>query len=258
MSETPTAPELQRVRRGLRRVQTSAVGLGIAAVALGAISAVLLGEPAWLLVSAAGLVWSTGMVSAMRATLKAADRPPRNTSAPPSAPGRGAPARRPAAGETRTFRLSHKLQVAFFGTFAFFMGLMAIPAFTAPDGSVVVGVWVMLFAALMARGTWQAARGRVRISATSVTTTGTFGTKTFSIAEVDRVVRGRSTGGWVSWPIAVLLLRGGRRVQLTPTATWRTRRSQQQLEALIDDMNAALGVGASDHGSADIPGSPGS
>jgi hypothetical protein len=152
----------------------------------------------------------------------------------------------PEARETRAFSLPHRFGVAWFAAFAIFMGLLSVVATTARNGSAVAGVFIALFAALMAWGAWRTQTGRVWISGESVSAPGFVSTKAYSVDDIDHVARGRSTGGFVSRPVAVLVLRSGRRVQLTPTVTWSSRRSQEQLDALIDEMNEHLGIRADD------------
>lgn len=243
MSVAPAPAERAReIHHRLSRLRVRAIGLGAGAGALGVVMAAWESNATWLLVTAVGGIWALGMTMALGSALRAAEQAERN----PAARGpRVAPpvlSAAPKARDTRAFSIPHRFGVSFFAVFAVFMGLLAVVAMTPRNGSVVAGVFIALYAAVMGWAAWRAQTGRVWINGQSVIVPGFFSTTTFAVADVDHVARGTSTGGFVAWPVAILVLRNGRRVQLTPTATWSSRGSQKELDALIQEMNEHLGV----------------
>lgn len=100
-----------------------------------------------------------------------------------------------------------------------------------------------LMTALFASAAWRALRDAVWISPgfVQVPGPGFRSPRRYPLPNGAGVARGTSRG----YPIAILSLHSGKRVQLAPTMTWGTRRAKAELDALIDDMNRTIQAGDS-------------
>jgi hypothetical protein len=243
MSVTPNpAEQAKRIHRGLSRLRINAIGLGVSALVLGVVMAVSEHDAVWLLIAAFGVVWAVVMPIALGAALRAADQAEWKPALVGPSVVRPELGHSPKPLPPRAFSLPHRFQVWFCSGSAVIMGLLAVAVATGRDSSAVTAVLVALFAAFMAWVAWRAQTGRVWISGQSVRVPAVFSTKSYAVADIDHIARGKSTGGWVRWPVAVLVLRDGRRVQLVPTVIWSSHRSQQRLDALIQEMNEQLSL----------------